>query len=74
MSVKRVIAVFPRCLMWMFEMLSGPVAGEFLIVLIVCVKSSIEKVVWGFVSSLVFFSLRLIFLFDLCVGCWLVFA
>ena len=36
----------------MFEMLSGPVAGEFLIVLIVCVMSSMEKVVWEFVSSL----------------------
>ena len=74
MSVRRDIAMVPKCLMWMFEMLSGPVAGEFLIVFMVRVVSSVEKVVWEFVFSLVFFRLRLIFLFVLCVCCWLVFA
>ena len=35
MSERCEMALFPRCLMWMFEILSGPVAGEDFRVLIV---------------------------------------
>ena len=35
MAVKYVIVWLDRCFRWIFDILSGPVAGEFLIVLMV---------------------------------------
>ena len=68
MAVKYVIVWMDRCFRWIFDILSGPVAGEFLIVLMVfCVFVGVMtlKLFWLLRS---FFSFLIIFLFCGWVG------
>ena len=72
MSVNAFNARGPKCLRCMLEILSGPVACEFLRDLIVLVVSSVVNGGFDLSSCIFLFSLS-IFLFCFCVGSWLIF-
>ena len=74
MFVRCEMALFPKCLRWMFEMLSGPVAGEDFNVLIVFVVSFGVRGSGGCGGGLIFLSCLIIFLFAGVEFCWLCLA
>ena len=64
----------PKCFRWRFDILSGPVAFEFLRDLMIFITSKGAKGLFSVGSARILCMFLIIFLFWLEVGLWLIFA